>query len=314
MRVIFLGTPEFAVPALQALMRAHEVCAVFTQPDRPAGRGQKPQSPVIKNLAAAAGVPVHQPERIRAPENQPLLESYRADCIVVVAYGQILPGWLLQIPRLGCVNVHGSLLPKYRGAAPIQWAIIHGETVTGITTMLMDENLDTGPMLLKKEVEIAPAMTAAQLAVKMAEAGAALLIQTLEGLASGTLEPILQDDAHATFAPRITKEDARVQWNLDPLAIHNLIRGLNPAPLAWTDWNGSRVQILRSAPPDGSRVQGHPPGTFWGTTSAGMKVVCGEGRVLEILEVLPAGKKKVTGREYSSGNRLKPGSRLLSGE
>jgi methionyl-tRNA formyltransferase len=309
---MFLGTPDFAVPSLQALMREHEVCAVFTQPDRPSGRGQKLQAPPIKQVAEAAGLRVHQPEKVRNPENRPLFEAYHPDCIVVVAYGQILPGWLLQIPKLGCVNVHGSLLPKYRGAAPIQWSIIRGDRVTGITTMRMDENLDTGPMLLKKEVEIPPEMSAGQLAEELAQIGAALLMQTLEGLENGAIPATPQDDTQATLAPRISKENACIQWDSDPETIHNLIRGLNPWPLAWTDWRETRVQILRSSPPDESRVQGHPPGTFWGTSGAGMKVVCGEGRVLEILEVLPAGKKKISGREYASGSRLKPGDLLPS--
>jgi methionyl-tRNA formyltransferase len=310
MRVLFLGTPEFAIPSFRALLRTHELCAVFTQPDRPAGRGQLPQASAVKLAAVSAGIPVFQPEKIRDPENQPVLESYRADCIVVVAYGQILPRWLLQIPRLGCVNVHASLLPRYRGAAPIQWALLNGDSFTGITTMLMDENLDTGPMLLQKQIEIPQVMTAGQLAVKLAEGGAELLIPTLAGLESGELRPVAQDEAQATFAPRITKEMARIDWDQDACMIHNLIRALNPAPLAWTGWKGSRVQILRSAPPDASRAQGYAPGMFWGSSGLAMKVVCGEGSVLEVLELQPAGRKKISGREYANGARLKPGEQL----
>lgn len=312
MRVIFLGTPEFAVPSLQALVLSHEVCAVFTQPDRPAGRGQKPHTPIIKNLAVAAGIQVFQPEKIRDVVNQPSIASLRPDCIVVVAYGQILPLWLLQLPRLGCVNVHASLLPRYRGAAPIAWAILNGDLQTGVTTMLMDEHLDTGPMLLKREVEIPPAMTAGQLTEKLAQVGAELLIPTLQGLEGATLVPTTQDDAQATLAPRITKEIAHIEWEREAGVIHNMIRGLNPWPLAWTDWQGNRVQIIRSSPPDRFVIQGRAAGTFWGTTSSGMRVVCGEASVLEILEVQPAGKKKMTGREYANGARLKAGELLRS--
>jgi methionyl-tRNA formyltransferase len=312
MRVLFLGTPEFAIPSLEALQRIHQVLAVFTQPDRPAGRGQQPQPPAVKSAAERKGIPVFQPEKIRNPENQAVLESFRPDCIVVAAYGQILPAWLLQIPRLGSVNVHASLLPKYRGAAPIQWALLNGDPITGITTMLMDENLDTGPMLLKRQVEIPPAMNAGQLSARLAEVGAELLIPTLAGLESGELRPISQDDSMASLAPRITKEMARISWEQDAWSIHNRIRALNPAPLTWTDWKGNRIQILRSAPPDASRVQGYAPGTFWGAAGSAMKVVCGEGSVLEVLELQPAGRKKISGREYANGARLKAGEQLRS--
>ncbi len=311
MRVIFLGTPEFAVPSLRALLDSrHEVCAVVTQPDRPAGRGQREQPPPVKTCALSAGIAVFQPEKIRLPENRPLFEERRPDAIVVVAYGQILPAWLLQIPRYGCVNVHGSLLPAYRGAAPVAWAILNGEPVTGVTTMLMDEHMDTGPMLLKREVEIPPAMTAGELAERLSLAGAELLIPTLDGLAAGALKPMPQDDAGASLAPRITKEMAPINWTRDAWTIHNQIRGLNPWPVSFTECHGQRVQILRSQPPDDSRCIGTEAGTFLEVTAHGMKVSCGGGTVLEVLEVQPAGKKKITAREYVNGARLKPGTPL----
>ncbi len=313
MRVIFLGTPEFAVPSLQALIRSpFEVCAVFTQPDRPAGRGQRPQSPPIKSFAVSAGLPVFQPERIRAPENRPLLESFKPDFVVVVAYGQILPPWLLELPRLGCVNVHGSLLPRYRGAAPVAWAILNGETVTGITTMLMDEHLDTGPMLMKKEVEISSTMTSGQLADVLAGVGAELLIPTLEALQNGTLSAIPQDHAQATFAPRVTKEMARISWNRDARSIHNQIRGLNPWPLAYAECRGERVQILQSLPPYGAPSKVQATGTFLGLTVRGMKLACGSGSTLEILELQPAGKKHMSGRDFANGVRIKLGQVLFT--
>lgn len=244
MRVIFLGTPEFAVPSLKALLGSdYEVCAVFTQPDRPAGRGQKAQASAIKTFARVAGIPVFQPEKIRGPENQPLLASLQPDFVVVVAYGQILPLWLLQLPRMGCVNVHGSLLPHYRGAAPVTWAILNGEMVSGVTTMLMDEHLDTGPMLLKKEVEVTATMTAGELAGRLAIVGAELLIPTLAGLASGDLKPIPQDDSLASLAPRITKEMGLIAWNRDARCIHNQIQGSIHGP-----WR------IRSAGAKGSRL------------------------------------------------------------
>lgn len=310
MRVVFLGTPEFAVPSLRALLESRrDVVAVFTQPDRPAGRGQKLQPPPVKVFAAAAGITVWQPEKIRSPEHRSLLESYQPDVIVVAAYGQLLPAWLLQLPPMGCVNVHGSLLPRYRGAAPVAWAILNGDATTGITTMLMDEHLDTGPMLLKKEIEIGMTTTAGELAARLAEVGAQLLIPTLDGLASGVLTPVPQDNASACLAPRISKEMGRVQWNRSALGIHNQIRGLNPWPLAYSDSRGQRVQILCSVPPAPVAGPHLDVGTFLGATDRGMKVVCGEGSVLELTEVQPAGKRRVSGREFANGARLKPGDR-----
>ncbi len=312
MRVIFLGTPEFAVPSLRALLDSPcEIRAVFAQPDKPAGRGQKEQPPPVKTCALNAGIPVFQPEKIGNPENRPLFEDCRPDFIVVVAYGQILPAWILQIPRYGCVNIHGSLLPTYRGAAPVAWAILNGEAVTGITTMLMDEHMDTGPMLLKREVAIAPSMTAGELAARLAEIGAELLLPTLEGLQSGKLVPMPQDDSRASLAPRITKEMARIRWDRQAAAIHNQVRGLNPWPLAFTEFSGERIQILRSSPPGGGIAQGQGTGVFLGASGRGMRVTCGEGSVLEILEVQPAGKKRISGRDFVNGARIHPGQRIF---
>jgi len=311
MRVIFLGTPEFAVPSLQALLgSAHEVCAVFTQPDRPAGRGQRPQAPPVKSVASGAGLPVYQPEKIRNPENRPLLEFFRPDVIVVVAFGQILPPWLLELPRLGCVNVHASLLPRYRGAAPVTWAILNGERVTGVTTMLMDEHLDTGPMLLKRETGISAEVTAGDLSVQMAQMGAELVIPTIEGLDAGRIQPVVQDDSLATSAPRITKEMAPIDWSRQAAAIHNQVRGLNPWPLAVTSCHGLRLQILRSTSPGASAEQETPGGTFTGVSESGMRIACGAGTIIEILEVQPAGRRRMSGRDFANGARLRPGEKL----
>lgn len=308
MRVIFLGTPEFAVPSLHALTDAScEVRAVFTQPDRPAGRGHRDHAPAVKEFALAAGLPVHQPEKIRDAANLPLLASLDADFLVVVAYGQILPPWLLQLPRLGCVNVHGSLLPRYRGAAPVAWAVLNGDTVTGITTMLMDEHLDTGPMLLRREVAVAPEATAGELALQLSRVGAEILIPTLAGLADGSLKPVPQDDSMATFAPRITKEMAKIDWGRDARAIHNQVRGLNPWPLAFSECGENRIQILRSRLSDSRAVPAGEPGMFLGTSEQGMCVACGDAGRLEVLEVQPAGTKRMRGRDYANGARLQPG-------
>jgi len=312
MRVVFLGTPEFAIPSLEALLRgAYEICAVITQPDRPAGRGQKPLAPVIKRIALEAGIPVFQPEKIRSPENRPVIESLRSDFIVVVAYGQILPVWLLQLPRFGCINVHGSLLPRYRGAAPVAWAVLNGDATTGVTTMLMDEHLDTGPILLKREAEITATMTSGELASRLAVVGAELLMLSLEGLQTGTLQPTPQIDACSSLAPRITKEMTPILWKRDAWSIHNQIRGLNPWPIAHTQCHGQTLQILMSRPPTPSRIPDMEPGTFWGSTERGIKVMCGEGSVLEILDVQPPGKRRMSARDYANGARLKPGELMI---
>jgi methionyl-tRNA formyltransferase len=285
---------------------------VFTQPDRPAGRGRRPTAPAIKTFALEAGIQVLQPEKIRDPANRPLVASLQPDAVVVAAYGQILPPWLLQIPRLGCVNVHGSLLPRYRGAAPVAWAVLNGDSVTGITTMLMDEQLDTGPMLLQEKVEIGPTTTTGELTARLAEVGADLLIRTLDGLSNSTLRPIPQDHSQATYAPRITKEAARVDWTLNAAVVHNQVRGLNPWPLAYADFCGTRVQLLRSLPPCNAGPRAAAPATFLGCSAAGMIVSCGASSELEILELQPSGKKKMSGRDFANGFRLKPGDSLTA--
>jgi methionyl-tRNA formyltransferase len=313
MRVVFLGTPEFAIPSLRALTHSsYQVSALFTQPDRPAGRGHKPLAPAVKEFGLKAGIPVYQPEKIRALENRPLLEALNPDFITVVAYGQILPSWLLQLPRMGCINVHGSLLPRYRGAAPVAWALLNGDPITGITTMLMDEHLDTGPMLLKRECGIPAEMTCGELAGSLAELGAELLLQSLDGLRSGVLTPVPQDDSLASLAPRITKEMAQIKWTRPAWSIHNMIRALNPWPLACSECRGQRLQILRSLPPAESGHAASHPGEFLGATNQGMYITCGEGTRLEILEVQPAGKKRISGRDFANGCRLRPGERVFA--
>lgn len=307
MRVIFLGTPEFAVPSLCALINSpYEVSAVFTQPDRPAGRGHKPQPSPVKQCVERQGIPVFQPEKIRSEENRPTIEKFQPDFIVVVAFGQILPGWLLRSPKVAPVNVHASLLPKYRGAAPVSWAIRNGDSITGVTTMIMEERLDTGPMLLRREVPIEETATAGELASLLSEVGADLLIPTLEGLRLGSLQAVAQDDSQATWAPRIDKEMAEISWEQCAREIHNQIRAFNPWPLAYTSFRDRRLQILRSLP-EREMVDGAiASGTYLGVSQSGFRVSCGGGTILQVMEVRLDGKSRISGRDFANGFHLQP--------
>ncbi len=313
MRVVFLGTPSFAVPALQMLLdHSYEVCGVFTQPDRPSGRGQKLQSSPVKVLALAKGIQVFQPEKIRNEGNRTILEGLRPDFVVAAAYGQIIPGWLLQSARIAPVNIHASLLPRYRGAAPISWAIFNGDAVTGVTIMRMEETLDTGPMLLQQEVPIPLTITTGELSNELSVIGAKMLIQALEGLQKNTITPLVQNESKVTWAPRITKEIAQILWEKRSLDIHNQIRALNPWPVAYTAFRGERLHVWRSMPV--KRMSDFPavPRTFLGVTQEGINVQCGEGTILELLEVQRPGKSRVSGREFASGARLHVGELIFS--
>jgi methionyl-tRNA formyltransferase len=313
MRVVFMGTPEFAIPSLRALVQSsYEVSAVITQPDRPAGRGHRSQPPPVKVFAQDCGIRVYQPAKIRAEENRTFIQESRPDFLVVVAYGQILPGWLLQSPTIAPVNVHGSLLPRYRGAAPAAWAIMNGDSVTGVTTMLIEERMDTGPILLKREVPIPPTMTRGELEQALSGIGAELLVPTLDGLASHGLQPVPQDDSQASMAPKITREMARVCWNDNAVKVHNFIRALNPWPLARSEFRGESLHILRALPASAAPPGQAVPGVFLGVTRSGIRVQCGNGTVLELLEVQLAGRKRISGRDFASGARLRPGELLAS--
>lgn len=313
MRVLFFGTPEFALPSLKKLLSSpYEVVAVVTQPDRPAGRGQRLQAPPVKILAEEAGLPVLQPLKIRDPQYQPALQSFEPDFLVVVAFGQILPQWLLQLPRMGPVNVHASLLPLYRGAAPIQWAIMNGERESGVTTMLMEESLDTGPILLQQRVPLRDSVTAGELSAQLAEAGADLLLPTLEGLKEGAIQPVRQDDGRATYAPRITKEMSRIDFERDAVSICNQIRALNPWPLASTLYRGEMLHVYLARPGAGPARPGTAGGTFLGCSREGLLVQCGAGTIMEILGMQLAGRSLVTGRAFANGARLKPGAPLFT--
>ena len=299
MRLIFLGTPAFAVPTLEAVARKHEVIAAITQPDRPKGRGRELAESEVKQAALRLGLPVYQPERIKRPEAQAHLKELAPEIMVVVGYGQIIPQSVIDIAPRGIVNVHASLLPKYRGAAPIQWAIVNGETRTGVTTMQINAGLDTGDILLERETEIGPDETALELGERLSAMGAELLIETLDGLARGAIRPLKQDDARASYAPILRKEDGTVTWSAEVGAIHNRVRGLLPWPGAHTRFRGQRLHIWRA------RVTGDraipAPGRV--LTGPGFRVACGGG-VLELLEVQMEGRKRMSGEAFANGQRL----------
>jgi len=300
MRLIFLGTPAFAVPTLESVVAAgHRVLTVVTQPDRPRGRGQNAAPPPVKQAALRLGLPVYQPERVRRPEPVEHLRAIAVDAMVVVGYGQIIPQSIIDMAPAGIVNVHGSLLPKYRGAGPIQWAILNGETRTGVTTMRIDAGLDTGDMLLKAETEIGPDETAVELGGRLAAMGADLLVETLAGLEAGRIVPEKQDNALATYAPLLKKEDGRIDWTRDACAIHNQVRGLQPWPGASTVFRGQALHIWRSRV--GSESRAGDPGSF-----ASIKppvVHCGTG-TLELVEVQTEGRKRIPAADFANGQRL----------
>jgi methionyl-tRNA formyltransferase len=286
-RLVYLGTPQFAVATLDRIVEAgYEVAAVFTQPDRPRGRGQKNAMPPVKEAALRLGLPVHQPERVRRPEVVEQLRALGPEAMVVVGYGQIIPQAILDIPPKGIINVHASLLPKYRGAAPIQWAIARGETRTGVTTMKIDAGLDTGDMLLKWETEIGPEETAVELADRLAVAGADLLVRTLAELAG--IVPQKQDEAQATYAPLLKKEDGEIDWTMFTRDILNRIRGFEPWPGCYTFWDGQRIRIWKA-----QRLDLPAPPQGWFARKKG-QLTAGTGNGgIEILEVQLEGKKRM---------------------
>ena len=309
MKLVFCGTPAFAVPTLEALLQAgHDVALVVTQPDRPSGRGMQVVAPPVKQTALAAGLPVVQPEKIKNNlEFRAQLEAIAPDAIIVVAYGRIIPKWMLDLPRYGNLNLHASLLPKYRGAAPIQWAVAMGETVTGATTMRIDEGLDTGDMLLQDEMAIPPAMTAEELFPLLAEMGAPLMVETLAGLEQGTIAPQKQDDAQATLAPILTREDGRVDFARSAAEIYNRWRGFQPWPGAWTMLGGKKLTLHRMLLAE--REDGAEPGTV--RVDAGrLFFACGDGGWLEITELQLEGKKRMPVTDFLRGNTLAPETRL----
>lgn len=305
MRVIFMGTPDFAVPSLEALLTKHEVVLVVTQPDKPKGRGKKMVPTPVKACALEHGIPVLQPEKVKEPEFVEQLRSYEPDLIAVTAFGQILSEPILEMPKYGCINVHGSLLPKYRGAAPMQWSIIDGEKVTGITTMYMAKGLDSGDMLLKAEVEITDEDTFGTIHDKMAVTGANLLLDTLDQLEAGTLERIPQDHDAATYAPMITKETGHIDWSKNRQDIINLIRGLNPVPAAYTIYEEEVLKIFGAALSD-VQADSAANGEIVAVVKKGFVVKCGDGCLL-ITEVQARGGKRMMTDAYLRGHAMKEG-------
>jgi methionyl-tRNA formyltransferase len=300
MRVVFLGTPEFAVPSLKALASHHEVKAVYTQPDRPKGRGNQLSASPVKVAALELGIEILQPERIRRPENFAALAEWEAEAMVVVGYGQIIPQSIIDLPRYGILNVHASLLPKYRGAAPIQWAIANGESVTGVTIMQIDAGLDTGDMLLKESVPINPTETAPELGVRLSRLGAELLLKVMGQMEAGTLKPEKQRREEATLAPILKKEDGLIDWRRSAQEVYDRWRGFNPWPGAYTFFRGQQMAILRAQPV--KRGSG-AAGRIWAERRQAF-VSCGGTTTLELLEVQLSGRRCMSADGFLNGYRL----------
>jgi methionyl-tRNA formyltransferase len=305
-RIVFMGTPAFAVPSLKALIdKGFDVVAVATQPDRPRGRGLRPAPSPVKEIALEHGIEAYEPQKLRDEGFIKRLKTLKPDVIVVVAYGKILPKPVLDIPKRGCINLHASILPRYRGAAPINWAIIKGEKTTGVTTMLMDEGLDKGPVFLTEEVPIADDETAGDLTKRLSGVGAELLVRTIALLEDKKIEPLPQDEKNATYAPMLKKEDGRVDWNKGAGEIRNLVRGLYPWPGAHTYWKGRLLKIHGGRALTGPEAlgDGRGPGTVMETTEEGIKIKCGRG-IFEITELQVEGKRRMSAGDFLKGYSL----------
>ena len=316
MRVIFMGTPDLAVPTLRALHRdGHTIVAVITQPDRPAGRGHRMQPPPVKALALELGLPVWQPSKIKTPEFQAEVAALAADVGVVVAYGRILPPQLLETPRHGCLNIHFSLLPKYRGAAPVNWAIAQDEAVTGVTVMYMDAGLDTGDIALQSECWIGRDETAPELGERLARIGADLLREALRRLAEGALPRRSQDATQATYAPLLKREDGWIDWSRPAATIAARVRGFQPFPGSHTLLGDQRVTFWRAQALPGvetGRTDPTPPGTVLRVEWAHLLVACGEATCLAVGELQLAGRARISGRDFANGLRLQAGACFIS--
>ncbi len=307
MRLVFMGSPEFALPTLRALAEApaHDLAAVFTQPDRPAGRGNKLAAPPVKQLALELALPVFQPEKVRSDGAYELLVELHPTVIVVVGYGQIIPQRIIDLPPHGCVNVHSSLLPKYRGAAPVNWAIVHGETETGVCTMKIVKKLDAGDVLLCRTTAIGSEETASELTARLAPLGAELLLETLAGLEAGSITPRPQDESQMTYAPMMRREDGRLDWSLSAVEIHNRIRGFDTWPGAFTSFRGKRLHIRRARVADGEGAPGEILAA--GETVA---IACGGGGAIAATELQPEGKAVMAAGAFVNGYRPRVGERL----
>ena len=312
LRIVYFGTPAFAVPTLTALIRSrHTVVSLISQPDRPKGRGQRVAATPTKEVAVLTGIPVLQPTRLRDDAFLAAIADLRPDLGVVAAYGRLLPDALLPIPRLGMINVHGSLLPKYRGAAPVHRAVIAGDTVTGITIMRVVTELDAGPMMGTVTVPIGPDETSTEVERNLAAAGAPLLLEVADRLARGPIPEAAQDDGAATYAPKLLKSEGPIDWSLSAGAIHNRVRGLQPWPMASATVNGARVVIHRTRL-DAART-GHGPGAVVEAHGDVLTVAAGDGAILRILELQPEGRRVMQAREFLNGRPLSPGVVLGAG-
>jgi methionyl-tRNA formyltransferase len=309
LRIVFMGSGAFAIPSLLALEGAgHRIEAVVTQPDRPKGRGRAPSPPPVKPIALERGMRVLQPERIRSPEGQTLIRDLAPDIQVVVAYGQILPTAVIDLAPLGTVNVHGSLLPRWRGAAPVQWAIAEGDLETGVTTMLIDAGLDTGPILLSRRTAILPDETAGDLERRLAEIGGPLVVETLQAIEEKRITPLPQDHTLATRARPLDKSDGRIDWTQSAATIARRIRAFDPWPMAHTTLNGQTIRVLRAREvPPGSNVA---PGTVVAIDAEGLTVACAAGSRLLLRTVHPESRKPMPAAAFAAGSRVMAGSRL----
>lgn len=309
MRIVFMGTPEFAVPSLKALVEAgYEVCGVFTQPDKPKNRGMKLQSTPVKEYALSAELPVFQPAKLRDGEALEVLQGLNPELIAVAAYGKILPVDILELPRLGCVNVHSSLLPKYRGAAPINWAILNGENETGVTIMYMAEGMDTGDILAQRTTPIGIDENAAQLFYRLAQMGAELLTETVAQIGAGMAKAVPQDESRASHAPMLSRELSPMDWTKTARQLHDQVRGLYPWPAATAVLDGVRCKILRTAL-SGVKTD-KVPGTVLQADKKGFRAACGGGSTLELLELQPDGKKPMAASAFLLGHPIAAGTSL----
>lgn len=307
MKIVFMGTPAAAVPTLKKIVEdGHEVVAVWTQPDRPSGRGNRLTAPPVKEFALANNIEVHQPTKIKTEEAANLFSSYNADVAVVVAYGRILPPAFLSAPKRGCVNVHFSLLPKYRGAAPVNWAIVNGEKVTGVTTMFMDEGLDTGDMILQKETEIGDEETETELMSRLADIGAELLSETLKRF--DEIVPQKQDHAQATLAPILKREDGLINWNMNAEAIANRVRGFQPWPNAHTVYDSKRLTVWKAKVEEIENNK--TAGEIILAKGNDLIISCGENTALRLIEIQLEGKKRMPVRDFINGTHIKVGDKL----
>jgi len=307
-RILFMGTPEFAIPSLKALLGSEDrVVGVVTRPDKEKGRGRKITPPPVKEIALEKGIPCLQPLRVKDESFVEKIKALKIDLIVVVAFGQIISKAILQIPPKGCINVHPSLVPKYRGAAPINWAIINGEKETGVTTFFMDEGMDTGDILLSRKTFIHPHDNAKTLGERLSHMAAELLLQTISSLKKGTLSPIPQDHTQATYAPKLSKEDGLIQWNKKASEIRNQIRGMNPWPCAFTKWKGMLLKIYEAE--ELQAMVEEEPGTVTKIEPDGMHVATGEGYLI-IKELQLEGRKRLRAEEFLRGARIRAGEKL----